>query len=491
MAAASSQEELVERLVAQESVTSPSAVHALRAVDRACFVGSSPYEDSPKPLGSGHNVSAPHMHAMCLDSLSPFLRDGAVALDVGSGSGYLTACMAKMCGPSGLVVGLDNVEDFVEVAEKNIRKAAPDLLEEGRVILATGNALQPLPDNFGPFDCIHVGATCEVPPEGLISKLKKPGRMVVPVGNSSSQKLLEFSVDETGEMTEKPICNVRFGPMVDNEVPFFIRIRPRVSPRTPPALKMFLGSSWRSSGSSQNDELVTLALRRLHLQNLRVCDAMKRVDRGFFCETTPYEDSPQQIYPEINISAPHMHAQCLISLEPFLKEGSIVLDIGCGSGYLTACMAIMCGVTGKVFGVDNVPELVRMSARNIQQSNPALLADGNITLTCANGMRGLPARGPFDAIHVGAACPTLPDELIQQLKSPGRLVIPVGTVEQQLLEITKDEHGKVSQQSLGSVLFGPLINKGAFPGHHPLLEGILQFLQDFAPRMQVPAIKSR
>ena len=110
-----------------------------------------------------------------------------------------------------------------------------------------------------------------------------------------SKPSLQFSVDETGEMTEKPICNVRFGPMVDNEVPFFIRIRPRVSPRTPPALKMFLGSSWRSSGSSQNDELVTLALRRLHLQNLRVCDAMKRVDRGFFCETTPYEDSPQQI----------------------------------------------------------------------------------------------------------------------------------------------------------------------------------------------------
>ena len=97
--------------------------------------------------------------------------------------------------------------------------------------------------------------------------------------------------------------------------------------------------------------------------------------------------------------------------------------------------SLQCGVTGKVFGVDNVPELVRMSARNIQQSNPALLADGNITLTCANGMRGLPARGPFDAIHVGAACPTLPDELIQQLKSPGRLVIPVGTVEQQLLEV--------------------------------------------------------
>ena len=68
---------------------------------------------------------------------------------------------------------------------------------------------------------------------------------------------------------------------------------------------------------------------------------MLRVDRGYFSPTDPYMDSPQSIGYGVTISAPHMHAQALEVLHDHLKEGSKALDIGSGSGYLTACMAIM------------------------------------------------------------------------------------------------------------------------------------------------------
>lgn len=68
---------------------------------------------------------------------------------------------------------------------------------------------------------------------------------------------------------------------------------------------------------------------------------MLQVDRKFFAPTDPYADSPQKIWDGINTSAPHMHAYVLEFLRDNLKEGSKALDIGSGSGYLTACMAIM------------------------------------------------------------------------------------------------------------------------------------------------------
>jgi protein-L-isoaspartate(D-aspartate) O-methyltransferase len=68
---------------------------------------------------------------------------------------------------------------------------------------------------------------------------------------------------------------------------------------------------------------------------------MLKVDRGFFTRHNAYDDSPQGIGYGVTISAPHMHAYALEVLHDHLKEGCRALDIGSGSGYLTACMAIM------------------------------------------------------------------------------------------------------------------------------------------------------
>ena len=65
---------------------------------------------------------------------------------------------------------------------------------------------------------------------------------------------------------------------------------------------------------------------------------------------------------------------------------------------------------------------------------------------------GLPEEGPYDAIHVGAAAPTLPAALVEQLARPGRMFIPVGTYAQQIMQVDKDEHGRVTEIPLLDVM---------------------------------------
>lgn len=74
-------------------------------------------------------------HAYALELLEDKLRNGGKALDVGSGSGYLTACMAIMMGPNGLAVGIDHIPELRAMAEENIRQDHPELLRDGRVEL--------------------------------------------------------------------------------------------------------------------------------------------------------------------------------------------------------------------------------------------------------------------------------------------------------------------------------------------------------------------
>merc|ERR1719369_2212272 len=80
---------------------------------------------------------------------------------------------------------------------------------------------------------------------------------------------------------------------------------------------------------------------------------MVRVDRGNYVSTNPYMDSPQSIGYKVTISAPHMHAYALELLKDHLVEGAHALDVGSGSGYLTACMGYLVGETGKVVGIDH------------------------------------------------------------------------------------------------------------------------------------------
>ena len=95
-----------------------------------------------------------------------------------------------------------------------------------------------------------------------------------------------------------------------------------------------------------------------------------------------------------------------------------------------------------------MPALVSWSLENLSSDSLAsTLSSGDIEVICGDGREGHAPSAPYDAIHVGAAAPTIPQALIDQLKSPGRMLIPVGTSSQQIILVDKDGEGKVTQKS--------------------------------------------
>lgn len=191
------------------------------------------------------------------------------------------------------------------------------------------------------------------------------------------------------------------------------------------------------------------------LHSERVKEAMKATDRANYVRNgrDAYVDSPQPIGHGATISAPHMHAHAAEALESFLYPGARALDVGSGSGVLCAVMARLVGADGRVIGVDHVKELVDWSRDNVQRDG---LTEPQVKLVCADGRKGWPEGAPFDAIHVGAAAPELAEELVKQLKAPGRMFIPVGTDSQEIVQVDKDKEGIVSKKSLFGVMYVPL-----------------------------------
>jgi len=216
--------------------------------------------------------------------------------------------------------------------------------------------------------------------------------------------------------------------------------------------------AYRAKGKSNQDLIRQLKGYGI-VQSQRVEKAMLQTDRALYSynKEVAYEDFPQPIGKGQTISAPHMHAHCLELLAECLKPGSKALDVGSGSGYMSACMAKMVGTEGKVIGIEIHQELVKWSIANMNADDSTLLSSGRVVLKVGDGWKGEESDGPFDCIHVGAAAEKVPEALISQLKLGGRMIIPVGTSEQYLMQVDKLQNGKIVQQVVTGVRYVPLV----------------------------------
>lgn len=193
---------------------------------------------------------------------------------------------------------------------------------------------------------------------------------------------------------------------------------------------------------------------------------MMRVDRAHYAPTSssPYEDSPQRIGFHATISAPHMHAKAAEALLDFLRPGNSVLDVGSGSGYLTHVLGELvrdddAKEQGKVVGVEHIQALVDLSRENTGKSAEGreLMEKGILQYVRGDGRLGWEAEAPYDAIHVGAAAAGHQQRLIDQLKCPGRLFIPVEEEGlQHVYVVDKDAEGRVTKKKEYGVRYVPL-----------------------------------
>ncbi|MFA5367210.1 MAG: protein-L-isoaspartate(D-aspartate) O-methyltransferase [Dehalococcoidia bacterium] len=197
---------------------------------------------------------------------------------------------------------------------------------------------------------------------------------------------------------------------------------------------------------------------RRDISDERVLDAMWRVPRELFVTAVnypyAYDDRPLPIGEGQTISQPFMVALMTQSLE--LDDDSRVLELGTGSGYQTAILAEL---AGQVVTVERLPGLTK-SAETILNN----MGYTNISFQIASDVLGWPDEAPYDAILVTAAAPNVPQALIDQLKTGGRLVIPVGSRwEQMLLQVIKREN-ETELNNLTACRFVPLIGKDAWSG---------------------------
>ncbi len=193
-------------------------------------------------------------------------------------------------------------------------------------------------------------------------------------------------------------------------------------------------------------------IREKGITDTRVLEAINKIPRHFFLDSSflefAYEDKPFPIGSGQTISQPYTVAFQTELLQ--VKKGDKVLEIGTGSGY-QAC--VLDEIGAKVFTIERQKRLFDKTKAFLKESGyhhiKVFFGDGNI---------GLPTYGPFDKILITAAAPYIHQNLIDQLKTGGYIVVPLGEGEvQTMMRYTKMENGDLVSETFGSFRFVPLL----------------------------------
>lgn len=198
--------------------------------------------------------------------------------------------------------------------------------------------------------------------------------------------------------------------------------------------------------------MVTQQIVARGVKDERVIEAMVKVPRHRFVllasRALSYTDRPLPIGEGQTISQPYIVALMTELLD--LDGDEKVLEIGTGSGYQAAVLAEL---AKEVYTIEILEPLAKRSERLLKE-----MGYENVRVRCGDGYQGWKEFAPYDAIIVTCAPPAIPEELFNQLKEGGRMVVPVGGVSQELLVIRK-KNGKMETTSVLPVRFVPMIEE--------------------------------
>jgi len=197
-------------------------------------------------------------------------------------------------------------------------------------------------------------------------------------------------------------------------------------------------------------------IRERGTQDLRLLQLFDEIPRHRFLPegvwTRAYEDAPVPIGYRQTASQPSLQARYLDILAP--TDDDTVLEIGTGSGYLTALLSRL---ADRVYSVERVRELSVRARKALDE-----LEIRNVALMVGDGTIGWRKYAPYDVIVVSAASPSVPQAYIDQMADGGRMLIPIGTRDTQRLMLVRKEGFAVTQEPLDDVTFVPLLGKFAF-----------------------------
>jgi protein-L-isoaspartate(D-aspartate) O-methyltransferase len=200
------------------------------------------------------------------------------------------------------------------------------------------------------------------------------------------------------------------------------------------------------------------ALQDGGIRDLAVLRAFDEVPRHIFVPTgmrhRAYEDSALPIGQGQTISQPSMHARYLELLQ--LTGNEKVLDVGTGSGYQTALLAHL---ASQVFSIERVAPLLQRARDAIRQTGAR-----NVSVLVGDGTLGWRDYGPYDAILVTAGAPDVPRPLAEQLAEGGRLLIPLGGREEQMLTLVTRRGDALQRRDIAPARFVPLVGTFGWAG---------------------------
>ena len=205
--------------------------------------------------------------------------------------------------------------------------------------------------------------------------------------------------------------------------------------------------------AAEREAMIERQIKGRGITDTTILDAFRAVPREAFVGANyahlAYGDHPLPIDAGQTISQPYIVALMIEAAQ--IGPGDSVLEVGAGSGYAAA---VMSRIAAQVVGIERQSDLVSITAERLRR-----LGFDNVRIVEGDGTRGWARGAPYDAILAAASGSHVPDSLVGQLKTGGRLVMPIGDPggPQHLIRISKQVDGSLARSNLGAVRFVPLI----------------------------------